>query len=162
MIALLLAATILAAPAPKKHDAAHAAAHRSMAIPSWTFGGFVSRDLEDGPTLIGPEIIGRSGSFGARMSIAAGDHVTRFTGDALYFGCPKPIQWYAGVGMVFDCVDHEPPTPRAPDPPPAPRDPPSLIFGLQSRGRTSLFFEVRPIFGPDPVTAAWLGLRRKP
>src|SRR6185295_17072020 len=159
----MIAAMILAASVHHKADAGHAAAHRAMAVATAHVGGFVTRDLEDGPTMIGTEVTAKTGALGIRMSLAGGDHVTRFAVDGIYFFCPKPVQPYAGIGAVLDCVDHsnEPRAPHAPPPPPVKRDPPSIFAGVQGRQRTTPFAELRYTFGDNDHATVSVGVRHR-
>lgn len=150
---------LLASPAfaSRTQDQRHNRAHHVTSKTTTSLGIFISRDLENGPTMFGGELMIRPGRrLGLRMSLAGGDGVVRSAVDALYFGCPKPVQLYAGLGFVFDCgqVEHDgPPTVTAvPTSEPTPIDPPRLIAGIQGRNQAAPFLEAQVMFGKRRVT----------
>lgn len=173
--AIFMCKSVNAAPGVKqrtyhhKSDKAHAAAHKATSVPTFSVAAFVSRDLEDGPTLLGGEVLGRPNRrLGLRMTLSGdGQGISRTTVDGLYFFCPKPVQAYVGIGEVIDCEDEEPiviivrtpPTTPPSRPRHNPKDPASLIAGIQGRNKSALFAEGRYLFGPDAHAIIAGGMR---
>ncbi len=130
----------------------------------WSLAAIGSRDLTDGPTIFGGEIMGRSGELGVRLALAGGDRLTRTTADVLWLPASRwNVEPYVGVGIVEDCFG-EPPHPapahhEAPKPPPHRKDPPSLVGGIQGRGATTVFGEYRYIFGDGDHGVVAVGVR---